>query len=237
MSYVLWYHNSGGAKIKVREKFIGWRGRSSICKPKGDGGLGFRDFKLFNWELIGKQAWRLVTNTGSLLEQLLKARDYPGSSFWRPSWVRHQVTWRGIWEARWVVRRGMRWRVGNVKNVRVWHDPWIPGTQTRRVISPCGSSNRDMAVGALINPISKVWNPQLVSQLFLPFEQERILSIPLSNRLPEDFFCWDSERNGKYSVRSAYRALISDEWRGVEVTSSDSNKYGAKCGRLKCCLV
>ena len=59
--------------------------------------------KLFNWALLGKQAWRLAMGQGSLIEQIYKARYYPNSSFLEaelggsPSY-----TWRGIWEARWL---------------------------------------------------------------------------------------------------------------------------------------
>lgn len=36
--------------------------------------------KLFNWALLGKQAWRLIMHPGSLLEHILKAKYYPHSS-------------------------------------------------------------------------------------------------------------------------------------------------------------
>lgn len=70
-----------------------------------------------------------------------------------PSYTR-----RGIWEAKWVVRRGVRWRVGNGESVRVWSDPWVPGTQSRRIISLRGNSPLDLEVGAFINPITRNWN-------------------------------------------------------------------------------
>lgn len=61
--------------------------------------------------------------------------------------------------------------------------------------------------GDLIDPIRKCWNKELVTQIFLPFEVDRVLSIPISSRLPEDTLCWDLEKDGCYSVRSAYKAL------------------------------
>lgn len=119
-----------------------------------------------------------------------------------------------------MVRRGMRWRVGNGESIKVWSDPWIPRTQTRKIISPRGEANEAIEVGALINPITKMWNEELLSTLFLPFEVERILNIPISHRMPEDCLCWDLEKNGMYSVRSAYRALASDVWRSMEEAPS-----------------
>lgn len=136
------------------------------------------------------------------MEQVYRARYYPSGCFMEaelgsaPSY-----TWWGIWEARWVVRRGMRWRVGNGENIKVWSNPWIPGTQSRKILSPKGDSNSELEVGALINPITRSWNPELVMQLFLPFEQERVMNIPLSPRMPDDIVCLDLQKDGRYSVR------------------------------------
>lgn len=92
--------------------------------------------------------------------------------------------------------------------------------QSSKVISPRGSANPDLDVGALIDTISRSWNNQLLAQLFFPFKQEKILSIPISNRFPEDSLCWDHERDGMYTVKSAYRALFDDEWKGNEEAPS-----------------
>lgn len=68
----------------------------------------------------------------------------------------------------------------------------------------------DVEVEALIDPISKTWKADPVSDLFLPFEADRVLSIPISHMLLRDTLCWDLEKDGCYSVRSAYRALSND---------------------------
>lgn len=47
-------------------------------------------------------------------------------------------TWRGIREAMWVLRRGMRWRVGDGESIKVWKDAWIPSTQSHKILSPRG---------------------------------------------------------------------------------------------------
>ena len=46
-------------------------------KPKGLGGMGFCDFRLFNQALLARQAWRLITNPESFCPQLLKDKYYP----------------------------------------------------------------------------------------------------------------------------------------------------------------
>lgn len=60
------------------------------------------------------------------------------------------------------LNRGIRWRVGNGENIMIWSDPWIiPGTQTRKTLSPRGEANAYVEVGALIHPIRKSWNVEL----------------------------------------------------------------------------
>lgn len=58
----------------------------------------------------------------------------------------------------------------------MWKDVWILGSQSRKVLSPRGEANIEVEVGVLMDLITKSWNEVLLSQLFLPFEVERILS-------------------------------------------------------------
>lgn len=51
------------------------------------------------------------------------------------------------------------------------------------------------------------WNEVLIRQIFLPYNAEAILHIPLSTRAPEDKRYWHEAKNGKYSVRTGYRLL------------------------------
>lgn len=120
-----------------------------------EGGLGFREMKLFNWALLSKQSWRLVMGTCRLLDQIIKARYYPSSSFMEFELGSNlSYTCRGIREVKWVLRRGLRWRVGDGEYIRVWVDAWIPITRTQKILSPRGEFNVNLEVGAPINPIS-----------------------------------------------------------------------------------
>lgn len=62
---------------------------------------------------------------------VLKARYFNNSSVleakcgYRPSFV-----WRSILWGRELIRKGIRWRIGNGSRVRVYNDPWIPTPST-----------------------------------------------------------------------------------------------------------
>lgn len=44
---------------------IHWANLDSLSAPKGQGGMGFRDFSDFNQALLAKESWRLLMNPNS----------------------------------------------------------------------------------------------------------------------------------------------------------------------------
>ena len=97
---------------------------------------------------------------------------------------------------------------------------WPNPTQSLRVLSSRGTNNSNLVVGDLIDSAKKCWDATVTSSSFLPIDQERIMSIPLSSRLPEDTLCWDLEKDEVYSVRSAYRTMFDDDWKKKEENTS-----------------
>ncbi|XP_074293887.1 uncharacterized protein LOC141621071 [Silene latifolia] len=156
-----WGHEEG-------KKGISWVSWRKLCRSKSLGGMGFRDFYLFNMALIGKQVWRLLTEPNGLWAQTMRAKYYPAGDVmsatlgYNPSY-----TWRGIIEAREALKHGWRKRIGDGLSTRVWEDAWLPEIQTGRIVSPRVQGRENMMVADLIG----------------------------------------DERDGIYTVRSAYRTL------------------------------
>ena len=154
---------------KHHETKMAWVGWKTMCKPKSQGGMGFRNLQAFNLALLAKQAWRILSNPSSLAARTLKAKYFPfcdilhanlGSS---PSF-----TWRNIFNSLEVLRSGTRWRVGNGRLIHIWDDKWLPNPSTYKVISPpCPSEDYPM-VSSLIDPMMRWWKMETVRAL-LPF--------------------------------------------------------------------
>ncbi|KAK9266575.1 hypothetical protein L1049_021625 [Liquidambar formosana] len=187
------------------ERRIHWVGWGRLCHAKNEGGMGFRDLVAFNKALLAKQGWRMLTNPESLVARIFRARYYPSSTFlearlgYNPSYV-----WRSIWEARSVVDRGTRWRIGDGKSVRIWGDKWLPTPPSFQITSSRGDWNRDTRVIELIDSSTRRWRANLISALFLPHEAESICRIPLSVRMPPDRWIWGYHPKGMFTVKSAY---------------------------------
>jgi hypothetical protein len=59
-------------------------------------------------------------------------------------------------------------------------------------------------VTELTDAESRTWDEELLHNLFWSVDVQRILNIPLSRRGVEDVVSWHFNRNGIFSVKSAY---------------------------------
>jgi hypothetical protein len=109
-------------------KKMHWRSWAWLSSPKSVGGLGFRDFPLFNQVMVGGQCLRLMTEQSSLCARVLKGRYFPNTDFLSAVKPRFSsFTWRSILFGRQLFLRGMRWGVGNGERIRITKDNWVPG--------------------------------------------------------------------------------------------------------------
>ncbi|KAK9733189.1 hypothetical protein RND81_04G050000 [Saponaria officinalis] len=69
------------------------------------------------------------------------------------------------------------------------------------------------------------WNTTTVRTVFPSFEAECILAIKLSGKRVTDSLYWAGEKDGEYSVRSAYKLLQGQGDEGLKASSSGSNKW------------
>jgi len=107
-------------------KGINWLGWEKIATRKEHGGMGFHHIYEFNLAMLGKQGWRLETNQDTIVSRVFKARYFSRGSFVNAR-LSHNLSfvWCSIHASQVVVRGGLRWRVGNSSNVKVWSDPWL----------------------------------------------------------------------------------------------------------------
>ena len=103
--------------------------------------------------------------------------------------------------------KGLRWRVGNGRDIRVWKDPWIPKLGNFLPKHVPDDNAEDTRVNELIEEDTKKWNIEKINEMFPANVAEMIQGIPIGNLNAEDILVWHQEENGVYSVRSGYRML------------------------------
>ena len=147
----------------------------------------------------------------SLVYRVFKARYFLNCDFVPASMGRNpSYVWRNILAAQEVVKKGIRWQVGNGNRIGIWRDKWLPTPSIHKVVSPPSVLPLDVTMDVLIE--AGEWKKELVQWHFLPHEAEMIQGIALSSRLPEDRQVWTQLANKCFSMKSGSDlGAVSDE--------------------------
>jgi hypothetical protein len=126
-----WWGRGGGGGGQRKVHWIAWE---KLLMPKGQGGLGFRDMKLFNQALLARQAWSLIQFPKSLCARFLKAKYYPSGELIDMVFMDDSSpTWRAVEHGLSLVKQGIIWWIGLGTKVNIWHDPWIGWALSRQI--------------------------------------------------------------------------------------------------------
>jgi hypothetical protein len=203
------------------KKKLHWRSWEWLSTPKSLGGLGFRDMALFNQAMLGRQCWRLITEPNSLCARVLKARYFPNCDVLdAPQPRSSSYTWRSIQFGMKLVKKGLRWGVGDGEKIKILADPWIPGVKPY-MLNPLIPIPQDQMVSSLIIEDLKAWDVELVRTIFHEATADKVLQIPISRHGGDDYVSWPHARFGQYTVKSAYHLAREDRF---AVTHSNSGQ-------------
>ncbi|KAF5454761.1 hypothetical protein F2P56_024401 [Juglans regia] len=216
-----WWDNQQG------ESSICWRKWEKMGKQKSKGGLGFRDVESFNMALLAKQGWRLIKNPMSLAARVFKEKYFRQSNFMdaklnsQPSLI-----WRSIWQARDLVKDGVRWRVGDGSKIKIWGEKWLPSPSSFSIQSPIYVLQAEAKVKELIDKQKGEWREGLVRTMFAFNEAEQILSIPLSRGLVQDKLFWGPSKIESETIMHAIWECpgANDIWADVSFGAQKLNR-------------
>jgi hypothetical protein len=93
------------------------------------------------------------------------------------------------------------------KKKNIWSDAWVPSIADRKITTPRGHDIIS-TVCELIDPVTGQWDEELVNETFSPVDVQHVMAIPLPTNEMDDFVAWSFNKNGVFSVRSAYHV----EW-------------------------
>ncbi|KAL6210288.1 hypothetical protein ACLB2K_015521 [Fragaria x ananassa] len=223
-----WGDNDNGKKIH-------WLSWDKLCVPKSEEGMGFRNMTYFNRALLAKQGWRLLRRPDALVARLLKAKYFSDTDFLHatcgsdPSFV-----WRSLLVGRdTVLKKGMRFTVGNGSSIKIWADPWLPLPHNFMPFSTPMEGPETWRVCDLMDEEAMEWVEHVVIELFTEEEAAMILRIPLSVRRVHDRLAWHFDKHGMYRVKSGYHVARTTDCIAWSASSSDNTgrarrKYWSK---------
>ncbi|CAN1841445.1 Uncharacterized mitochondrial protein AtMg00310 [Linum perenne] len=169
---------------------ICWVAWHKLCRPQDQGGLGFRDFVIFNQALLAKQCWRIHQSPSLLLSRVLKSVYYPAESILtasgraRPSWG-----WQSILHGRKLLLQGLRWQVGSGYLVDPRFDNWLPSPDLfRPQLALSVSYHGPPTFAGFIT--QGTWNVQLLRYWFIEESVRPFLAIPLPVSPIQDRILW-----------------------------------------------
>uniref|UniRef100_A0A803QE18 Reverse transcriptase n=1 Tax=Cannabis sativa TaxID=3483 RepID=A0A803QE18_CANSA len=169
------------------------------------------DIRDYNLALLGKQAWRLLTEDDSLVCRVYKARYFHEGSFLSASLGNNpSFIWKSIFEAKSLIKAGARIRIGNGLRTNITTDPWLPDKHQPLITSshPALAGNY---VVSLMHINQQRWDVDIMADLFNDRDRALILGTPLLDSATTDKCSWFFETSGFYSTKSAYRFLQQNE--------------------------
>jgi len=136
---------------------IPWVSWGNICKPTEEGGLGIKDIRKFNYALMAKWKWRLMSDEKGKWKDILESKYMvtSGNSQVRPcnqSWW-----WRDLEKickdgngVGWF-QQAVTWNVKSGDSVRFWEDPWTNDNNLKELFPRLFSLslNQGMTVGEI----------------------------------------------------------------------------------------
>ena len=157
-----------GKAPRVIEKVLsGCHEISRIYLKKKNCGMGFKKMRDFNISMLGKMAWKFITNSQSHVVRIYKARYFPHYSFMEanlganPSYI-----WHSILEAKQIVCAGSHIRFGDGKNTNIWGDPRLPSVENGIINSSTQLGLEEAKVSGLMKVNERVWDPDVLRDLF-----------------------------------------------------------------------
>lgn len=209
-------------KINKGKPAISWK---KVSKPKEEGGLGFRDLKLFNRALLAKSAWKLCTDDTSICALSLKARYFSdGKVFNIKDNPNSTWSWRSTSSELMFIKKYSCWSVGNGQKILIWNYRWISELPEPPIPKHGVNDYQNYSYVHQLFTDSGGWNYSLIFHLFEALTARLILRLSIHPQ-HEDRLVWTLERNGMFTVKSAYRRMFKEQNNGQSIGPRTQNFF------------
>ncbi|XP_057789218.1 uncharacterized protein LOC131006089 [Salvia miltiorrhiza] len=170
------------------------------------------------------EAFKLPCITTNFRRWSLKARYFPRSDILTANQAHNpSFVWRSLLVGRDLLVKGIAWRVGDGKRIRIGKDAWLPdgkgNFKAARVQDPWG----DMKINELLFDNAPAWDMQKVETILPRDELWKITENLDVNLGSPDRPLWPHGKGNSYSVKSGYLLVCSLKNREEPSSSSDES--------------
>ena len=120
-----------------------------------------------------------------------------------------------------MIKKGLRWRIGNGKKIAIFSDNWLPRPETFISIFP-PSLHVNSVVADLIKADNHLDEIKL-RQHFMDADTAEILKISFPAEQVEDEVLWHYDKRGNYSVKNGYQLALRSKFPDSTSCSEASN--------------
>ena len=203
MRRFLW---SGGIDKSHGAK-VAW---DTVCTPKKEGGLGFKNLNLLNTVLNLKHIWKLFSPLReSLWVKWVHTYMLKAKSFWavKPpcqcSWY-----WRKLLKLRHIAHPMLKHRIGNGCGTSLWYNNWHPLGPLLNKFGQRVVYDAALSINARVSVIVEGdrWHWPLTNTMELMEIRDLMVNVPIPSG-SSDTILWVPSPNGKFSTTYTWDAI------------------------------
>jgi hypothetical protein len=218
-----WLHEGTHKRIDTARGRFFWEGVGNkkyhmikweaLASPKEFGGLGFLDTRAMNTALLTKWIFKLDRGDKNLALEVLRRKYLGDNSFCQNKQRGCSQFWQGLMKAKEWYKKGTKWRIGNGRKTKFWHDVWLEDCPLKnkfpRLFRIC--RQQDWSVSQLrevewnLDLRRRVGSEEVAEWNEL---QEALDLVEISDARKDEVF-WALEPSGKFTTKSLYRLMKS----------------------------
>lgn len=125
---------------------------------------------------------------------------------YKPSYM-----WRSIRGSKSTLDLGVRLRVGDGLSIKLWKDAWLGGNGLGKIITPPRLLDKESTVDSLIDKDRLCWKFDIINEIFLQVDVDRISRVPISTSNNPDERVLAASDDGRFRVRDMYLLAIKSQ--------------------------
>ncbi|XP_062013929.1 uncharacterized protein LOC133730329 [Rosa rugosa] len=190
----------GDTDDKKKVHLVSW---DAICQPKQLGGLGIKKTYEMNKAMLAKASWKIWQADSGLWAAIYKEKYLKNGCLtdndYKPP-LDYSSTWRSISHGADLLRKGLKWRVGDGRTIKFWYDFWLIPTALITHALPNAVINHNATICEFWDDFG--WNIEMLSSVLPIHLVDLAINTPTGfEGCGDDIKIWATTSNGCFTVK------------------------------------